>query len=204
MSRLSYTRALDNLLFPLGFERQKNMWTRISGDIRERVNLQKSWVDGSVTVNLWADSVETLRIIETIPCKHELGLFTFGQRISGLVAEFGGLDRWWKNNPDGPREVASLVETYALPWFCNVITLEDQARHWYGRGYTGTWGKPNLAAQVVTLYRLGELDEALSMFDEAIPRMANPVMVEKARCIQRWVEDQIRQRGPPNEKAGSL
>lgn len=194
MSRLSYTRSLDNLLLPLGFERQKNMWTRISGDIRERLNLQKSWVDGSVTVNLWADSVETLRIIETIPCKHELGFFTFGQRISGLVEEFNGLDRWWKNNPDGPREVAGLVEKHALSWFSKVITPDDQARYWYSRGKISTWGQPNLAALVVTLYRLGELDEALALFDEPIPRMANPVMVEKARCIQSWVEAQIRQR----------
>ena len=45
MTRLSYTRALDNLLLPLGFERQKNMWSRISGDIVEQLNLQKSLVD---------------------------------------------------------------------------------------------------------------------------------------------------------------
>ena len=46
----------------------------------------------------------------------------------------------------------------------------------------------------MTLYRLGELDEALALFNEPIPRMANPVMVAKARCIESWVKEQIRQR----------
>ena len=50
------------------------------------------------------------------------------------------------------------------------------------------------AALVVTLYRLGELDEALALFDEPIPRTANPRTIEKYRRLQRWVEDQIRQR----------
>ena len=194
MSRLSYTGALDNLLLPLGFEREKNIWSRISGEILEQLNLQKSWVDGSVTVNLFAKNLETQRIIKNIPCKHELGIVQFAVRFPELIEGSDGLTLWWKNNPEGPAEVAGLARRYALPWFASVITIEDQARHWYGRGYTGTWGRPNLAALVVTLYRLGDLDEALTLFDEPIPRMANPVMVEKARCIESWVKEQIRQR----------
>ena len=204
MTRLSYTKALDNLLLPLGFERQKNMWSRVSGEILEQLNLQKSWIDGAVTVNLYAKNLETERIIKSIPCAHTLGILQRGVRFPELIEGSDGLDRWWKNDLNGPAEVASLAEKYALPWFGKVVTLEDQARFWYWRGTTGTWKKPNLEALVVTLYRLGELDEALALFDEPIPRTANPVVVARARCIQRWVEDQIRQRGPANEKTGSL
>ena len=194
MTRLSYTRALDNLLLPLGFEREKNMWSRASGDILEQLNLQKSWLDGSVTVNLFAKDHETERIIKTIPCKHALGIVQYGVRFPQLIEGSDRLDRWWKNNPEGPVEVAGLAQRYALPWFASVTTVEDQAREWYGRTTKNTWKEPNLAALAVTLYRLGELDEALVLFDEPIPRTANPVMVEKARCIESWVKEQIRLR----------
>ncbi|WP_397403785.1 DUF4304 domain-containing protein [Phenylobacterium sp.] len=194
MTRLSYTRALDNLLLPLGFERQKNMWTRVSGDIVEQLNLQKSSVDGSVTVNLFAKDRETERIIKTIPCKHPLWIIQYGVRFPQLIEGSDGRDLWWKNNPEGPAEVAGLAQRYALPWFASVTTVEDQAREWYGRSTRNTWKEPNLAAIVVTLYRLGELDAALPLFDEPIPRTANPVMVEKARCIQSWVKAQIQLR----------
>ena len=194
MTRLSYTKALDNLLVPLGFEREKNMWSRPSGDILEQLNLQKSWVDGSVTVNLFAKDIETERIIKTIPCKHVLGIVQLSVRFSELIEGSDGRSLWWKNNPEGPAEVARLTQRYALPWFAKVVSLEDQGREWYPRGTKGTWKKPNLGALVVTLYRLGELDEALALFDEPIPRTANPVMVEKARCIESWVMEQIRLR----------
>ena len=201
MTRLSYTKALHNLLVPLGFSREKTMWSRVTGEILEQVDLQKSWIDGAVTVNLWVKNIETDRIVRTIPCKHVLGALPQIVRIGRIVDGPMSLDRWWKNNPDGPVEVASLVRDHGLPWFSKVTTLEDEALFWYGRGKLGTWNKGNLAALAVTLCRLGELDEALGMFDEPIPRMAEPVMVEMARCVQRWLEEQKRQRAlttPPS------
>ena len=68
MSRLSYTKALDGVLQPLKFERQGKDWIRIRGDIWDCCNLQKSWIDGSVTVNLFAKDLETERILKTITC----------------------------------------------------------------------------------------------------------------------------------------
>lgn len=192
MTRLSYTKALHNLLVPLGFSREKNMWTRVSGEILERVDLQKSGIDGAVTVNFWVENIETDRIVRTIPCKHVLGVLPQIVRIGRIVDGPYSLDRWWKNNPDGPVEVAGLVRDYGLPWFRKVTTLEDEAQYWYGRGKLGIWKRGNLPALAVTLFRLGELDEALGMFDEPIPRMAVPVMVERARCVQGWLQEQKR------------
>lgn len=191
MTRLSYTRALDNLLFPLGFTREKEFWSRVTGEVLEQFDLQKDWVDGAVTVNLWAKNLETERIVKTIPCKSGLGIVQSGKRLGRIIDGPEGGNRWWKNDPGGPVEVARLVRDHGLPWFSKVTTLEDQARHWYG-GARGTWKNGNLAALVVTLYRLGKLDEALALFDEPIPRTALPVMIEEARCVQRWLEEQKR------------
>uniref|UniRef100_UPI00301D676F DUF4304 domain-containing protein n=1 Tax=Phenylobacterium sp. TaxID=1871053 RepID=UPI00301D676F len=124
MSRLSYTKALDNLLVPLGFQREKRMWSRVRGDMLEQLDLQKSWIDGAVTVNLWAKDLETDRILKAIPCEEQLGIIQFGQRIGYLI---DGRDRWWKNDPKGPAEVAEMVRVHGLPWFDRVTSLEDQA-----------------------------------------------------------------------------
>lgn len=193
MTRLSYTRALDNLLLPLGFTREKEFWSRVSGEILEQFDLQKDWVDGAVTVNLWAKNIVTERVIKSIPCKNTLGIAQTGKRIGRIVDGPNNLDRWWKNDPGGPVEVAGLVRDHGLAWFGKVTTLEEQARHWYGPS-RGTWKDGNLAALVVTLYRLGKLDEALALFDEPIPRTAFPETIENARCVQRWLEEQKRQR----------
>lgn len=190
MTRLSYTKALDRALQPLGFVRDgKKDWKRRRGDIEDWVNLQKSWIDGGVTVNLFAKNLETERILRSIPCDEELGIISSGQRIGYLI---DGRDRWWKNDPNGPVEVAEAVRGYGIPWFERVQSLEDEASLWYWRGTTGSWRKPNLAALVVTLFRLGALEEALALFDEPVPKTSIPTSVAKGRCVQRWLQAQVR------------
>ena len=191
MTRLSYTKALDRALEPLGFARDgKTDWKRVRGEIEDWVNLQKSWIDGGVTVNLFAKNLETERILRSIPCDKRLGIISFGQRIGDLI---DGRDRWWKNDPNGPSEVAEAVQVYGIPWFERVQSLEDEASLWYWRGTTGSWKKPNLSALVVTLFRLGALEEALGLFEEPVPRTAMPRMVAEGRCVQRWLQAQVRE-----------
>jgi hypothetical protein len=48
-----YAKALHALLKPLGFKRKGNDWTRVRGDMWERVDLQGSWL-GGVTANVSA------------------------------------------------------------------------------------------------------------------------------------------------------
>jgi len=188
MTRLSYTKALDRALQPLGFAREGKDWIRLRGEIRDWVNLQKSWVDGSVTVNLFAKNVETERILKSIACDEVLGVRQSGQRIGELI---DGRDRWWKNDPNGPAEVAEAVQVYGIPWFDRVQSLEDEASKWYGRGTTGSWRKPNLTVLAVTLFRLGVLEEALALFEEPVPKTAIPMLVTEGRCVQRWLQDQL-------------
>lgn len=192
MTRLSYTKALDRVLHPLGFARDGKDWVRLRGEIRDWVNLQKSWADGSVTVNLFAKNLETERILRSIDCEEELGVRMFGQRIGQLI---DGRDRWWKNDPNGPTELAEAVQVYGIPWFERVRSLEDEASTWYGRGTTGSWRKPNLTVLAVTLYRLGACEEALALFEEPVPKTAIPTLVTEGRCVQRWLQDQARNIG---------
>lgn len=187
MTRLSYTKALDRVLQPLGFTREGTDWVRLRGEIRDCVNLQQSWVDGSVTINLFAKNLETERILKSIACEEGLGVRMSGQRIGELI---DGRDRWWKNDPNGPAEVAEAVRVYGIPWFERVRSLEDEASKWYGRGTAGSWRKPNLTVLAVTLFRLGALEEALALFEEPVPKTAIRVLVTEGRCVQRWLQDQ--------------
>lgn len=191
MTRLSYTKALDQALLPLGFTREGKSpdWRRLRGELQDWVDLQKSWIDGSVTVNLFSKNLETERILKSIPCDEVLGIRQFGQRIGQLI---DGYDRWWKNNPDGPIEMAEAVKIYGIPWFERIRSLEDEASNRYGRGTTGSWRKSNLPALAVTLFRLGALEEALALFDEPVPKTAIPSLVTEGRCVQRWLQDQVR------------
>lgn len=188
MTRLSYTKAIDGVLQPLGFERSGKDWIRLRGDIWDCVNLQKSWINGSVTVNLYAKDLETERILKSIACDTALGVRPVYERIGQLI---DGHDRWWKNDPNGPAELSEAVSKYGLPWFDRIQTLEDQATHWYYRTATAQpWRKPNLTALAVTLYRLGELEEALALFDAPVPKTAIATLVAEGRCVQRWLEGQ--------------
>jgi hypothetical protein len=106
-----------------------------------------------------------------------------------------GYDRWWTDEPDGPAEMAEAVRVYGLPWFDRVRSVEDQAAKWYGRHWDKSpWRSPSLPALAVTLYRLGELDEALALF-AAPERKTTPAnYVAKCRCVERWLKDQAPQR----------
>lgn len=192
MTRLSYTRALNQALQPLGFVREGKDWIRLRGELQDCVNLQKSWVDGSVTVNLFAKNLETERMLRSIACDEVLGVRQFGQRIGELI---DGRDRWWKNDPNGPAEVAEAVRIHGIPWFERIQSLEDEASNWYGRGTIGSWSKPNLTVLAMTLFRLGALDEALALFEEPVPKTANRMLVVEGRCVQRWLRDQARDAG---------
>lgn len=197
MSRASYTKSLDKLLMPLGFTREKSWWSRIRGDLLEQLDLQKSWINGGVTINLWAKDLVTEAMLKSIPSKQPLGISQHGLRLGTLV---DGKDRWWKNDPNGPAEVAELVKAHAIPWFDRVRTLEQQAEKWFGRwAYVG-WSSPNLGALAMTLYRLGELDEALAIFDAPMRRTANPDYVASLRCLEAWLREQraLRECSPPS------
>lgn len=183
MSRSSYSKALDRLLRPLGFQREGSDWIRVRGELWECVNLQISWVAG-VTANIEMKDLETEKILRSIPCEKPIFMAPISMRIGHLI---DGYDRWWKNAPHGPAELVAAVETYGLPWLDKVRTPEDQATRWYGRETKRPW-RGNMTVLPITLYRMGELAEALALFDAPVPKTANPVFVAQAKCVQLWLK----------------
>ena len=188
MTRLSYVKALDAALKPLGFVRSGNDWVRLRGNIWDCVNRQKSWIDGGVTANLFAKDLETDRILRSVACKYELWVRPTDTRIGALI---DGNDRWWKNDPNGPAELAEAVLKFGIPWFDRVQTLEDQADLWYGRASTvHSWSTGKMFELAVTLYRMGAVDEALALFETPVRRTEVAQMLARGRCLQRWMLDQ--------------
>ena len=185
MSRPSYPKALDKLLQPRGFQRDGYDWVRVRGDMWECVNLQISWVAG-VTANIQMKDLETEKIIQAIPCEPPNFMDLVSVRIGHLIDNH---DRWWKNAPNGPAELAEAVKIYGLPWFDKVRTLEEQAARWYGRKSTRPqWRNPYLTELAVTLFRLGEIDEALALFNSPAPKTGPPLRVIWGTCVQKWLE----------------
>lgn len=198
MSRPSYAKALTKLLQPLGFQRDGYDWIRVRGDIWECVNLQISWL-GGVTANIEMKDLETEKILQSIPCDPPIFLQPVSTRIGRLIDQH---DRWWKNDPNGPEELAEAVSTYGLPWFDTVRTVEDQADRWYGRARASLWRssdyplggvspwRMSIVPLAVTLYRMGELAEARALFEAPVPKTANPLSVTRGRRVQQWLNSQ--------------
>lgn len=182
-----YAKALHALLKPLGFSRKGNNWIRVRGDMCECVDLQGSWL-GGVTVNVSAKDLKTAEILEAIPCEQELWLSPITTRVGQLIDR---RDRWWKDETNGPAEMAEAVRVYGLPWFDRIRSVEDQAARWYGRhSDRSPWRSPSLPALAVTLYRLGELEEALALFQAPERRTTTPNYVIRCRCVERWLKAQ--------------
>lgn len=182
-----YAKALHALLKPLGFARKGNEWTRIRGDMWECVDIQGSWL-GGVTVNISMKDIKTAEILEAIPCEEKLWLDPVRTRVGQLIDR---RDRWWTDEPDGPAEMTEAVRIYGLPWFDRVRSVEDQAAKWYGRrSDKSPWRNPRLPDLAVTLYRLGELEEALALFQAPERRTTSPLLVAECRCVERWLKAQ--------------
>ena len=183
MSNLSYGKALDDLLKPLGFTRDRNNWARTRGDMLEVVNLQVSAIAG-VTANLQMHDRETARIVSEIPSKEPLFLIIPSMRIGELI---DGYDRWWKKDPKGPTELSEAVRRHGLPYFDRVRTLEEQAAHWYGRGSQKGWHGQSLIGLAVTLYRMGQVEEACAELSRPTPKTAIPSSVAGVQSVRQWL-----------------
>lgn len=180
-----YAKALHALLKPLGFARKGNDWIRIRGDMWECVDIQGSWL-GGVTVNVSAKDLKTAEILAGISCEEELWLAPTATRVGHLI---DGYDRWWKDEPNGPAEMTEAVRIYGLPWFDRVRSVEDQAAKWYGRhSDKSPWRNTRLPELAVTLYRLGEVEEALRLFEAPERKTTPPLLVTECRCVERWLK----------------
>ncbi|WP_372784298.1 DUF4304 domain-containing protein [Phenylobacterium sp.] len=182
MSRRSYVSVLDDVLTPLGFRRTGKRWSRVVGDMLEEIDLQVSSVAGT-TANLWTSDLATQELLrEAIPWKRPLGIIQEGQRIGELMC---GRDIWWKNEPNGPAELAEALRVYAPRYFEGRRRLEDQAK-FLGRG-TQKWSwTPGRIYLALTLYRMGEVDEARRALSNP-PKSEVGTWKEQADSVRSWL-----------------
>jgi hypothetical protein len=111
----------------------------------------------------------------------------------GLISKSIGIlidnhARWWHDEPNGPEEMAEATVRFGLPWFDRSPTLEDQAVNWYGRGrqMRGYYG-PGLIGLGLTLYRMGELDEACAVLNKPVPKTASQNWAKKVARVREWL-----------------
>ena len=188
MTRRSYAKALDEALRPAGFHRSGDDWIRIRGDMWECVNRYSSWL-GGVTLTLYAKDLETEKLFLEI--FKSRGAIQMPPTSTGIGALIDGGSRWWKKDePDGDSSIAETVVRYGLPWFDRVRTLEEQAENWFARktaltarGYFG----PGLIGLALTLYRMGNLQEACDVLRKPVPKTAIKASVDTVACVREWL-----------------
>ncbi|MBS0331320.1 MAG: hypothetical protein JSS35_01005 [Proteobacteria bacterium] len=185
MSRKTYAAALDAVLIPIGFKRGERSWSRTVGTVLEEIGLQKSQIAGT-TANLWSKDLATEELLrQAIPWKRPLDLLPSVWRIGTLM---NGNDRWWKNDPNGPAELAEAIRIHAPAFFEARRSLEDQAR-FFGRA-EARW-KPSGTARrmylALTLYRMGHKDEACAALRDP-PRTAPAIWLAQAESVRKWLK----------------
>lgn len=185
MTRRPYAKVLDRALKPFGFARKGLGWTRVRGDMDEMVGLQPSWLSGR-TVNLFMKDLETEKIyLEIFGPQGAIQMPSISIRITELVDRHSD---WWGDEANGPEEMAEATVNYGLPWFDKVRTLEEQARNWYGR-HTEMRGyySPSMVGLALTLYRMGELEEACAVLRKPVPKTAIAQNVENVARVREWL-----------------
>jgi len=184
MTRKSYVAAVDNVLKPIGFIRNGREWSRQIGTVVEHVDLQVSSVAGT-TANLWSYDTATSDLLKkAIPWKPNVGMVLSAWRIGELMT---GYDRWWKNDPNGPAELAEALRKHAPLFFESRRSLDAQAAG-FGRA-ADKWSKSDTDRRIylaLTLYRMGELDEACQALRNP-PKTTPASWLAEIESVRRWL-----------------
>jgi hypothetical protein len=178
---------MEMALKPLGFQRRGSLWVRVRGDMEETVEIERLQPSGC-TVQVGARDIETDKLYCEI-----FGLNSNGYGLGPVTLRIGelidGYGREWGSEPEGPEDMADKVLRFGIPWFDKVRTLKDQAENWYGRhskvtrGYFG----PSMIRLALTLYRMGERDEACQVLRKPVPKTAIPTWIDKVARVRAWM-----------------
>jgi hypothetical protein len=137
------------------------------------------------TANLWSYDGATNDLLKAaIPWKPDVTMVLGAWRIGTLMS---GYDRWWKNDPNGPTELAEAIRLHAPPFFEARRSLEDQARL-FGRA-APRWTSGNTPSRTylaLTLFRMGELEEACAALRNP-PKTIPASWLAQAESIRRWL-----------------
>lgn len=201
MARLTYKQALDALLLPMGFTyrdhspqypgigKRERVYDRERDGFRESVFLAYSTYYG-MTADFLLDDLTTRALYKEARPAGENGLEIRTGRISEIT---GGVHSgWFKDDPHGPEALAALVKELAEPWFNEVRSLEDQAVKWYLRGipYAGTTVSSDIGL-ALTLYRMGEFDEAIKAADVPPRRTRPKLWADDVYGVRDWLIERV-------------
>lgn len=105
-------QALDELLLPLGFRRQLDVWNRRVGPLVEVIDVQVAKVGGRMTVNVGALDPDLYSQCwgQAPPSFVRDPQCTVRTRLGPLI---DGSDFWW---PMGSPGLCNAVEAYAVPF----------------------------------------------------------------------------------------
>lgn len=193
MSAKSYSKALDNLLLPLGFERKgPREWLRLTEGLYDLVLLEVVQDLGTtVSVHFKDDNTQALLKDADPDVKGPAIAHT---RVGFLMGD-KKRDRWWTRelHPKGPDELAAAVKDYGLPFLENLHSLEAQAV-WCGPLHTNTW-RPTVEQMwlAVTLYRMGRYDDARRVINDD-SRPVNDHWRRSLERVRRWIEEKTAER----------
>jgi hypothetical protein len=184
VSSPSYAKALDALLIPLGFQREGRDWNRRTDKVLDCVNLQTSQIAGA-TVNICTkDLVSEALLAEALGADTPRMNYHSIARIGSLI---DGVDIWWRRDPNGPAEMAERVKAYGLPSFDNMHRLEFQARR-FGRASTAPKiHAPSALQLAVTLYRMGEREEACQFLAKPPDNYTDPFWRAQLVKMRGWL-----------------
>lgn len=175
---------MNSLLAPLGFQREGKDWNRRTDEFLDCVNLQTSQFAGATGNMCTMDLVSERLLAEALGADTPRMNYHAIARIGSLI---DGIDIWWRKDPDGPTEMVERVKTYGLPFLDNMHSLEFQAQR-FGRGSTeGKIHAPSALKLAVTLYRMGERDEACRFLARPPDNYTDPFWREQLIKMRRWL-----------------
>lgn len=188
MSKTSYAKALNEALTPFGFHREGDDFIRIRGEIWQCVNRYSSWL-GGVKVSLHVLNLGTSKLSLEILGN---GLVAISESLGSLI---DGRDRKWGDGAEYDGDAQAMVAAvlqYGLPWFDQApASLEEQATRWYARETTPThpfYHSKTMIALALTLYRMGEIDEARRVLDKPPRRLTPQSAIDEVARLRTWLD----------------
>ena len=166
MNAKNVTARLDELLKPLGFERQKTTWNRKSDYFVDVMDLQISKTEDMITVNAGVlhPDVYTKCWGDDFPKSIEEPSCTVRARIGQLI---DGRDLWWQlNTNDVADEIADKVSKHVLPFLEQMHSADAMERFLTKAQVVKQKYPPPIIYLAILKHEQGDIDAAFSLLDD--------------------------------------
>lgn len=108
-----------------------------------------------------------------------------GKRIGHLI---DGYDRWWRQDPNGPKELAGAIAAHAPAYFDSLLmpVAVSKLREFAAedREWSQATGVIRLA---LMLHRVGEKEEACKVLDRKLSKFTPKALLDDVESVRRWL-----------------